>query len=177
MSDDHHQQSGPAETIVRWSPLVKPGARVLDVAAGGGRHALWFAERDAAVTAVDRDTTSLLARPHANIRAVEADLENAPWPFAGEQFDAVVIVNYLWRSLLPQLIDSVAPDGLLMYETFASGNEQFGRPRNPDFLLRRGELIEAIGSELIVLEYAHGPIGRPPRAVRQRLLAQRPRIR
>jgi SAM-dependent methyltransferase len=160
---------------VRWASLVPTDGEVLDVAAGTGRHALLFARAGHFVTAVDRNTAPLreLALAHPRMTVVEADLEGAPWPFAGRTFAAVVVANYLWRPLLPQLVGSVAPGGVLLYETFAVGHERFGRPRNPDFLLRPGELLDAVRGELEVREYAHGEAGEPPNAVRQRLCAVR----
>lgn len=169
----HHFDDTPSPAIVRWALMVPAGGIVLDVAAGGGRHARLFADRAHPVVAVDRDTTALGARPHPRIEVVTADLEGTPWPFAGRTFAAVVVVNYLWRPLLPTLVASVAPGGVLLYETFAVGHERFGRPRNPDFLLRPDELRTAVCGELAILEHAHGEEGTPPTAVRQRLCAVR----
>lgn len=176
--DGHHRLSTPEQTIVEWAQHLPANATVLDVAAGGGRHALWLAKRGHRVTAIDRDTASLReatqeAQLSADVRIVQADLESAPWPLRGERFDAVVVVNYLWRDLMPTLFASVATGGHLLYETFAVGNERLGRPRNPDFLLRAGELRDATPDGFDVLEFAHGEVGDPPSAVRQRLLAQR----
>jgi SAM-dependent methyltransferase len=126
--------------------LIAPGARVLDVACGGGRHARWLAARGHPVTAVDRDGAALAALAAENaalIEPIEADLENAPWPLPGRRFGAVVVTNYLWRPLMPALLDSVADGGALIYETFAAGNETVGKPTRPDFLLRPGELRAA----------------------------------
>jgi len=170
--DPHHSAGEPEPMIVGWTPLLAKHATILDVAAGGGRHARWFAERGHSVTAVDRDVTALRALAIPTIELVEADLEGDPWPLGDRTFDAVVVVNYLWRPLLPQLVASVTPGGLLLYETFAEGNERFGRPSNPDYLLRSGELLD-MTDELEVLEYGHGEVGDPPHAVRQRLLARR----
>ena len=171
----HHRTTAPEPTIAAWAKHLPAAGSVLDVAAGSGRHALWFAEQGHHVTAVDRDTEALRARPHDRVRVVTADLENAPWPLPGEQFDAVLVVNYLWRTLLPTLIASVAGSGHLLYETFAIGNEQFGRPRNPDFLLQPDELRLALPDTFEVIEFGHGVVGDPPTAVRQRLLARRRR--
>jgi len=173
--DGHHRLLTPEPTIAGWGSRVPADGTVLDVAAGSGRHALWFAERGHSVVAIDRDTEALQQRAHHKLRIVQADLENAPWPLPGERFDAVVVVNYLWRELLPTLFAAVAVDGHLLYETFAIGNEQFGRPRNPDFLLREDELRTATPPEFDVLEFAQEVVGSPPTAVRQRLLAQRRR--
>ena len=106
-------------------------------------------------------TEALQALRHPNVRILTADLENAPWPLPGERFDVVVVVNYLWRPLLPTLIAAVAVGGCLLYETFASGNEQFGRPRNPDFLLQEDELRLAMPAELTIVEAWQGTVGRP----------------
>ena len=172
--DAHHGQTAPAETIAAWSAHVPAGAAVLDVAAGGGRHALWFAERGCRVTAVDRDVEALRALDDARIEVVEADLEGAPWPFADRAWDAVVVVNYLWRPLLPQLVAALADGGHLLYETFMAGNERYARPRNPDFLLREGELQQLAEEHgLDVVAFSEGPVGEPPTAMRQRLCARR----
>ena len=171
--EPHHTSRDPEPTIVRWAHAVPPIGDVLDVAAGSGRHARLFAERGHPVLAVDRDVAALRAEPHARITVLEADLENAPWPLPGRTFAGVVVVNYLWRPLLPALLAAVAPRGVLLYETFAVGHERFGRPRNPDFLLQPGELLDVVRGQLEVLEYANGEVGTPPRAMRQRLLAVR----
>ena len=130
----------PSDWIVRWTPLLPPGATVLDVACGHGRHVHWFARAGHPVTALDRDP-ALLA-PLAGIAdTLVADLEAAPWPLPGRHFDAVVVTNYLWRALFPALKAAVAPGGLLIYETFAQAHAALGRPRRPEFLLRPGELL------------------------------------
>ncbi|MCB9878009.1 MAG: class I SAM-dependent methyltransferase [Planctomycetes bacterium] len=165
----------PNATIAAWADHVPAGVRVLDVAAGGGRHAQLFGARGCAVTAVDRDVAALRALAAPSLEILEADLENAPWPLPDRRFDAIVVVDYLWRPLLPTLAASLAPGGLLLYETFAAGNERFGRPRNPEFLLHDGELCDFAATHgLEVLDYRSGAVGEPPRAVRQRLLARRP---
>lgn len=163
----------PSSAIRRYARFVPCGGVVLDVAAGRGRHASWFAARGHAVIAVDRDVAALAARPHANVQILQADLEHAPWPLPGRTFDGIVVTDYLWRPLLPVLVASVAPGGVLMYETFAVGHERFGRPKNPDFLLQPGELLDAVHGRLVVREYQHGEEGDPPHAVRQRLCAVR----
>ena len=147
------QAGGEASAWVRrWSHLVAPGARVLDVACGAGRHVRWFAQQACRVTGVDRDATAV--QPLAAIAdVVVADIENGPWPFAGRQFDAVVVTNYLWRDLLPTLVASVADGGVLLYETFAAGNETVGKPSNPAFLLRPAELWSAVqGLRVVAFE-------------------------
>jgi SAM-dependent methyltransferase len=157
--------------VRRWSHLVPSGASVLDVACGGGRHLRWFASRGAQVTGVDRDAEAL-ASLHGQGELVVADIESSPWPFAGRRFDAVVVTNYLWRPLLPQLVDSVAPGGVLLYETFAAGNETVGRPSRPEFLLQPGELLQAVQGRLRVLGYEDGFRPEPDRFV-QRIAAVR----
>lgn len=143
---------------------------MLDVACGAGRHARWFAMQGFAVTAVDRDAAAVAALP-APIDARVADLEAGPWPLPGERFDAVVVANYLWRPLWPALLASLVDRGVLIYETFALGNAAFGKPSNPDFLLRPGELLEACRG-LHVVAYEDGVLEAPARRV-QRIAAVR----
>ena len=148
--------------------MIAPRGSVLDVACGGGRHLRWLAAQGFAVTGVDRDAAALA--PLAPFgRTVVADLENGPWPLPGERFDAVVVANYLWRPLWPSLLACLAPGGVLIYETFARGNEAFGKPSNPAFLLRPGELLEAC-SALHVVAYEDGWLDAPPRCI-QRIAA------
>jgi SAM-dependent methyltransferase len=156
--------------VVRFSTLVADGARVLDVACGQGRHSRWFAARGCRVVAVDRDTAALdqLASV-AGVTAVNTDLEAHPWPFERETFDAIIVTHYLHRALFPSLLSSLADDGVLVYETFARGNEAYGKPSNPDFLLTDGELLTIVGRSLVVVAFEQGRI--EPPAVVQRLAA------
>jgi SAM-dependent methyltransferase len=157
----------PSEWVVRWAPLVKRGP-VLDVASGAGRHACFFAARGLDVVAVDREPQQI-----AGVEFVQADLESGnPWPFSGQRFGAIVVTNYLHRPLFPSIADSLGEGGVLIYETFMAGNERFGRPSNPDFLLRPGELVEAFPS-LKVLAFEQGEVARPKPAVTQRICAIR----
>jgi SAM-dependent methyltransferase len=165
-----HGTESPSVWVQRWSHLVPPGGSVLDVACGHGRHLKWFAQRGHHVTGVDRSPEAIDAvKPFA--RAVLADIENGPWPFEGDVFDAVVVTNYLWRTLLPVITCSVAPGGVLIYETFAIGNESVGKPSRPDFLLQPGELLKACEG-LHVVAYEDGFCDRPERFV-QRIAAVR----
>ena len=159
-----------SEWVRRWSHLVPPGAPVLDLACGSGRHMQWFAGRGHAVLGVDRSAEALRsAAAHGEVLA--CDLEAQSWPLHGREFGAVVVTNYLWRPLLPRLVESVAPGGVLLYETFAQGNEAVGRPANPDFLLAPGELLRACEG-LRVVAYEEGYLEQPERFV-QRIAAMR----
>jgi SAM-dependent methyltransferase len=166
----HGPGLAPSPWVARWSHLVPPGGRVLDVACGSGRHVRWFAARGHAVIGVDRDA-SATDPLHAVATIVLADIEAGPWPFAGRTFDAVVVTNYLWRPLLPAIAAAVAPGGVLIYETFAQGNEGVGKPSRPDFLLQPGELLRATPG-LRVVAYEDGFLDAPARFV-QRICALR----
>ena len=156
--------------VQRWSHLVPAGASVLDVACGSGRHLRWFAQRGCRVTGVDRDAAA--SAPLAGIaEIVVADIEAGPWPLDGRQFDAVVVTNYLWRERLPDVIASLAPGGVLLYETFAAGNESVGKPSNPKFLLQPGELLRVCAA-LRVVAFEDGFETAPERFV-QRIVALR----
>jgi SAM-dependent methyltransferase len=160
----------PSAWVQRWSHLVPAGARVLDLACGSGRHVRWFAQRGCVVTGVDRDALATQAL-HGIAEIIEADIEAGPWPLAARQFDAVVVTNYLWRPRLADVVACVGAGGVLIYETFAAGNETVGKPSNPDFLLRTGELLQA-ASGLRVVAYEDGFESQPPRFV-QRIVALR----
>lgn len=162
----------PSPWVTRWAGLIHPAGAVLDLACGSGRHARFLAAQGFEVCAVDRDP-GLFPDPPAGVIVVAADLEAGPWPFAGRRFDAIVVTNYLHRPLLPILVESLEPGGVLVYETFACGNERFGKPSNPDFLLAPGELLEAVRGKLRVVAYEDRVIGSPRPAAVQRLCARR----
>jgi SAM-dependent methyltransferase len=165
-----HAGLEPSPWVRRWAPLIRSGGTVLDVACGSGRHLRWLHAQGFAVTGVDRDAAAV-APLHSLGRVIVADIENAPWPLAEETFDAVIVTNYLWRPLLATIVASVAPGGVLIYETFAAGNEAFGKPSNPDFLLSPGELLWACAT-LQVVAYEDGLLDGPRRRV-QRIAARR----
>ncbi len=172
-SATHCTTSGPPSLWVqRHARLFKPGASVLDVACGSGRHLRWLAAHGHRVTGVDRDGTALAGLAGIGT-PVLADIENGPWPFAGQLFDGVVVTNYLWRPLLPVLRLALAPGGVLIYETFANGHHTIGRPSRPDFLLQPGELLRAFeGLRVVAYEDGYEPaeVQAGPRFV-QRLAA------
>lgn len=154
----------PSPWVVRWAPLIARGP-VLDVASGAGRHAKLFVARGLDVVAVDRE-------PHAipGVNLVRADLEDgSPWPFPGQRFGGIVVTNYLHRPLFGRLAAALDEGGVLIYETFMAGNERFGKPSNPSFLLRPGELLQAF-HELTIVAFEQGETAN---AVLQRLCAVR----
>ena len=167
-----HDDAPPSAWVQRWSGFIRPGGAVLDVAAGGGRHSRFLARLGFVVDAVDRDA-GLFRDPPAGVRLLEADIESGPWPYAGRAFDGIVVTNYLHRPLLPRLVDSLEPGGVLVYETFAQGNERFGKPSNPAFLLAPGELLAAVRGKLRVLGYEDLVVDEPRPAAIQRIAARR----
>lgn len=166
--------------VARWSHLVSPSDRVLDVACGAGRHTLHFLKQkchvasiDIAQGALDLIANQLNDEEKKSCRLICADIENGLWPLPGEQFDAVIVTNYLWRALLPALAQSLAEGGVLIYETFAVGNETVGKPSRPDFLLQSGELLSFCAAhQLRVIAYEDGFSGQPERFM-QRVVAVR----
>jgi SAM-dependent methyltransferase len=164
----------PSSWVVRFAPNIAAGSTVLDLAAGGGRHSRFLLERGHPVVAVDREITKLEGlRSQAEI--VAADLENgSPWPLGNRRFGGVVVTNYLHRPLFPALLAALTSGGILIYETFAAGNERFGKPRNPEFLLQPGELLDAVRGRLRVLAYEDVEISEPRPAMVQRIAAIAP---
>ena len=160
---------------MRFAPLVRPSSSVLDVACGNGRHTRFFLARGHEVVAVDIDLSKVAdLETSAHLKLIEADIEGGPWPLSGARFDAVVVTNFLHRPLLDRLVDAVAPEGVLIYETYARGNERWGRPSNPDFLLRPGELLEVARGRLRVIAYEDVTVTDPRPAAIQRICAASP---
>ena len=174
MATKPHPLLPPSPWIIRFTEQLPIPSRVLDVACGAGRHTRILAAAGHHVTAVDRDLTELegFTPTAGSVDLVNADLEDgSPWPLEGSTYDVVVVANYLWRPLFPVLREALADNGLLVYETFAAGNERFGKPSNPAFLLNPGELLTAFGSDLQVLAFEQGQVLEPKPAVLQRICA------
>jgi SAM-dependent methyltransferase len=169
-----HGPTAPSDWVTRFAALVTPGGSVLDLAAGSGRHARYFAEHGYAVTALDRDV-SRLTDLGAQAEVIEADLEDgSPWPLGARRFDGIVVANYLYRPIFGALRAALAENGVLIYETFGIGNEAYGKPSNPDFLLQPGELLDLAHGALTVIAYECGLVvraGGP--AVVQRICARK----
>ena len=166
-----HGSQTPSDWVVRWSLVLPPQARVLDLACGWGRHTRYLWRLGHQVTALDRDAQALASVKDMS-ETICADIENGPWPLESRQFDAVVVTHYLWRALWPRILDSVAPGGTLIYETFAAGNETVGRPSRPDFLLQPGELLERTKGWRVVA-FEDGFLPQPERFI-QRIVAIKP---
>ena len=171
-----HDALAPSPWVVRFGHLIASDASVLDLACGAGRHARYFAGRGCRVLAVDRDAAALAKLDEVGGIATRLlDLEAGAWPLASVRFDAIVVTNYLHRPLFPFLITALADEGVLLYETFAQGNEAYGRPSNPDFLLEPGELLRLAGDQLTVIAFEQGYAAAGARgAVVQRLAAVGP---
>jgi len=159
----------PSAWVIRFGSSIEPGGSILDVACGSGRHANWFAARGHAVHAVDRDDQSKLS---SQIAFKRSDIEKEAWPYQGQLFAGVIVTNYLHRPLMKTLVNAVAPEGWLIYETFAAGNERFGRPSRSEFLLQPGELLEAVKGKLQVVAYENDFVEFPKPAIVQRIAAR-----
>ncbi len=163
-----HGTEAPSAWVQRWAHLVQPNSQVLDVACGRGRHMRFLASLGHHLTGIDRDPEAIAAVAALG-EAVQADIENGPWPLPERTFDAVIVTNYLWRPLMPHILASLAPEGVLIYETFAAGNETVGKPSRPDFLLKPGELL-SLCQGLHIVAYEDGFLDSPERFV-QRIVA------
>ncbi len=166
----------PSSWVRRFAPLIPAGGRVLDLACGGGRHARYLASLGHPVEAVDRNPAALAALADANIPGIEtrcADLEGGPWPYNGAVFAGIVVTRYLWRPLMPSLMATLAKGGVLIYETYMLGNERFGKPSNPAFLLRKDELRFIVRGHLDIVAFEQGEVDTPHPAVIQRICVVR----
>src|SRR6266850_3573098 len=173
MSSHPHEIDSPSPWVRRWAALIRPGGRVLDVACGHGRHLRYLSSLGFAVVGVDRDEAALVAlRGIGGVEIHVADIEAGPWPFAPGGFDGVVVTHFLHRPLFPDLVSALRPGGVLIYETFALGNERYGRPSNPPFLLRPNELLSRV-EPLRVIAFEQGLVTAPKAAVIQRICAVR----
>lgn len=169
-----HSHEAPSAWVTRFSGLIAKGGTVLDLACGSGRNTLWLAGQGLHVVAVDRDAHLIATMTGIpGISAIEADLEGQAWPFAERRFDGIIVCRYLHRPLLPILADSLNEGGILIYETFMSGQENLGHPRNPDFLLHPDELLHAYAEKLDVIAFEQGLISEPRPAFLQRICARR----
>jgi SAM-dependent methyltransferase len=175
----HASPEDPSPWVVRFASLI-PRGEVLDLACGTGRHARLLAALGHPVLAVDRDIAALKKAAGRGIATLQINLENddapqATWPFGAERFAGVVVTNYLHRPLFPQLLESIAADGVLIYETFARGNERFGKPSNPAFLLAQGELLDRLRGDVPdcwhIVAFEDGYVEQPRPAMMQRICA------
>jgi len=164
----------PSPWIVKYAPLIPKNGRVLDLACGNGRHAIWLAKQGYQVDALDRDAQALanMARMD-NINALIVDLEAGDWPDSGLRYDGIIVSRYLYRPLLARLAELLYPGGILIYETFMAGNERYGKPSNPDFLLLPNELLETYSPLLSIIAFEQGEVKTPRLAVMQRICAKK----
>ena len=169
----------PEPWVLHATHLVPPRAPIVDIACGGGRHARWFLANDHQATLIDRDVSAVAdLRNDVGATIVSADLESSHVDILHiippARFGGVIVVNFLWRPLMSAIVEAVAPGGVLIYQTFAVGNARHGKPSNPDYLLRPGELLDAVSGRLEVLRYEHGEdlLDRP--VTIQRIVARRP---
>ncbi|HZV55266.1 MAG TPA: class I SAM-dependent methyltransferase [Rhodocyclaceae bacterium] len=173
----HFPTVTPSPWVGRFAPLIPSGGEVLDLACGTGRHARLLAGLGYRIEAVDRDAellAGLAGLPGINTR--QADLEGGGWPYFSRHFEGIVVTNYLWRPLMPSLMASLAPGGVLIYETFMAGNEHFGSPSNPEYLLRNGELLDLMHKRFTVVAFEQGEVESPRPAVVQRICVCRGKV-
>lgn len=176
MSSEYSHPTDASSWVVRFAPLIPTGGDVLDLACGAGRHSRYLAALGHPVEAVDKDEALLAALTGvANIVTRRADLEGGPWPYFGRHFDGIVVANFLWRPLMPSLMASLAEGGVLIYETFMSGNERFGSPSSPEYLLRAGELLDLMHKRFTVVAFEQGEVAKPRPSMIQRICVCRKR--
>ena len=174
MIGNNHGNSAPSEWIkAKLESIDHPIRFAIDIASGSGRHASLLADKVPSVTAVDRNAKLFRYFENTPVCFQCLDLEKEDWPLSSNAFDVVLVSNYLYRPHLISLIDLVGPSGFLIYETFGVGNERFGKPSNPDFLLRPEELANSVGDKFVILDEFFGEVINPQPAVRARLFAQR----
>ena len=174
MIEKIHGSSGPSEWIKeKLQSIINPITSAIDVASGAGRHSLLLSELCSSVTAVDRNPDLSNFFVNTSVEFLCLDLEQEDWPLVGHTFDLVLVSNYLYRPNLRKIFDLVGPDGFLIYETFGVGNELFGKPSNPNFLLRPGELRDSVGDEFLIMDEFFGEIAEPQLSVRGRLFGRR----
>ena len=168
----HNDLYRASDWVKHWTTLIPTGGKILDLACGNGRHAIYLANLGYRVDAVDRDFSLLenLKDQHG-ITATEYDLESNRWPFQAGSYEGVVVTNYLHRPLFSHLVSAVKSSGVLIYETFSAGNEKFGKPSNPDFLLWPGELLEVVRDKFRVIAYEDIYLSLPKPAMVQRICA------
>ncbi|ANQ84851.1 putative tellurite resistance protein [Azoarcus olearius] len=168
----HSSLTAPSPWVTRFAPLIAAGGEVLDLACGGGRHARWLAQRGFRVEAADRDGVALeLLAGVPHVRTRQVDLEAGAWPYDGRRFDAVVVTNYLYRPRFDAMLALLGAGGVLIYETFMAGNERFGKPSNPDFLLAPHELLQRLPAGWSVVAFEQGEVAQPRPAALQRICA------
>ena len=167
-------QEAPSQWIVRFASLIKSQGVVLDLACGSGRHAKWLAQQGYQVHALDRDAIAT-----ANMQSIDGisittlDLETTEPPTFEHSYDGIIVSRYLHRPLMTTLATILKPGGILIYETFMRGNERFGQPSNPNFLLMPDELLNTYSPLLKVIDFEQGEISEPKPAMLQRICAQK----
>jgi SAM-dependent methyltransferase len=173
MQMKHQSQEVPAQWVEKYVSLIPEIGQVLDLACGGGRHSRYLLAKGYSVLALDKDISGLADLGGApNLEILEFDLENGKaFPLRDRKFSGIIVVNYLFRPILGDLIDVLAEGGVLIYQTFMLGSEAYGRPRNPDFLLKENELREVFGASLDVVAFEQGYVERPAPAVVQKICA------
>jgi SAM-dependent methyltransferase len=174
-ADVHRLQMEPSPWVRRFADLVPEGGTILDLACGSGRHSRYLLSLGYRVVCLDRDITAIAdLASDEHVELIACDLEDGrPWPLADRNFEGIVVTNYLHRPLMKHLVRAVASGGALIYETFADGNQAFGHPRNPDFLLNREELLIFSRPELRVVAFEDLLVTEPRPAAIQRIAAVR----